>query len=240
MHVSLKNGDDVDKFIHPFFVSKMKMVLLPADIEDKITECYDEIITKFENFLEQGSGYTLDATNYVRLVLVKIKRTLAGGCAGSKLPLLLLKKRAIFNPPSLHGHCFSFAVAGSVLSSKQKKIEYNVAPYNKIIKKFKGNLVWMQFKDFYEFEKNNNIRLTVFGFDAGSGNIYLIYKSRTTRGFVSNILFFENHYYTIRNLKRLAYESRHRRPVFFCQICFVKFTKKNALLNHNKISIAIV
>ena len=217
-----------DIIITPWFPSKTRTHFNQS--KSNIKECFKEILQFFDNFLECGSGWTLEEVVQLDVNLFKFA-PLGGGCKSHKLPKCIQIKRACLTIDCFDNRCFLYCVLASICKPTQHPERHN--QYVSLVDRL--NLTGISFPVYLPqielFESNNNLSINVYGFEKCIFPLYV-----TSQKFSShiNLLLYKNHFYLIRCMSRLLYGTIHRSHVkkHFCQHCLCHFGSLSALSTH--------
>ena len=218
-----------DVVITPWFPSKTKTHFNKS--KSNIKECFKEILQFFDNFLECGSGWTLEEVIQLDVNLFRFV-PLGGGCKAHKLPKCIQIKRACLTIDCTDNKCFVYCVLASKNTSKPHAERHR--QYISLINQL--NLAGITFPvtlDQVEvFEKNNNVSINVYGFDKCVFPLYVT-ESQASSNHI-NLLLHKGHFYLIRCMSRLLSGSVHRTHVkkHFCRYCLCHFGSASTLANH--------
>lgn len=225
------------KYCQPWFVSDMMLINSKNRISYLLNKSYDQIISRFDCFIQYGSGWTLHRILSLDLNIVKIKRTLFGGNmtrnCHQTLPKCLKNKKAILNIQSPIGECFAYAIAACIKQIPGVRSPGRAHHYKSVISELKAIYTWMPINKVRYFERINNLRVNVFGWNLHDNKITVLYVTEMTRGVVCNIMLLDGHYFVVRDLSRLAPRSKSRNKTYICQKCLASFKNIRALGKHN-------
>ena len=226
---------DKPLFCEPHFVSDMTIVCAENHITLTLRQCSDQILSRFDSYMANGSCWMLNQILCLRLIVVKIAKVLYGGCIKMcKLPAILKNKNALLQLQSPSGLCFGYSIAACLKNNIKIHAE-RCNHYRKLVAKLKMHEPWMPSHKFHSFEKANKIRLYVYGYDMEMKKITVLYQSEMSHGRKCDILYYNKHYFPIRNLRRLLCKPGSHSPTFACKTCLVTFGKASSLAKHNKI-----
>lgn len=89
----IKFFDDIDIRKESFyFASKAERILSDYFIDGAIDRCFAKILMSIDNFIRNGSGWSILHIQYIDLHIGNIYHELGGGCGNIKLPPELKKK----------------------------------------------------------------------------------------------------------------------------------------------------
>ena len=228
-----KKTDEFISTCEPFFLSQMIHVLGLNNISDLIKKSFQFILLSFDNFLTEGSGWIFKKIISLDLKIIRIEKTLQGGCKKYiTLPKELRFKKALLAIDSPENSCFIYSIAACLKKTTGNANRYR--HYTPLVSKLKGYNDWMSISQIANFEYLNNLRVNVYQWK--NSKLNFLYKTSNQSGPICNLLLYKRHYFSIRNLNRLI--GKQGKKKYFCQRCFIPFGTMNALGNHNKICIS--
>ena len=219
----IKYKYDIDEYITilPWFNSESKVILHRNRITRIFKLCVKQVISFFDLFVSQGSGWILQKVLQLKIQILKYN-AVGGGCFNtSDLPKCILNKRACLNVLSTKNKCFLYSVlAGLHPKSKnaERKKQYEKY-FSQIISnglKYPVTIDQIPF-----FEKNNNISINVFTLN--KNNLpYVIYLTENRLGNKHiNLLLYKNHFWLVKDLSRLFANIyiKNNGKKWFCNFC---------------------
>ena len=234
LQVELKRWKDNELLkIQPWFNSKVVSVIGKNSIRDLLLNVFEHIIQGYDTFLEHGSGWTFHQLLSLKLSVAKYQ-PLKGGCTSHKLPKVISRKHACLTVNCDNNKCFLYAVLAHLYPCKSHPEKPN--NYEPFIDNL--NLKNVQFpvnvKDISKFEALNQVSINVFGYSAVP---YPIYVSKNIVDHESkhiDLLYFNKHYYLIKNLSRFIGSSfkQHSYKKFICRFCLSNYSSKQKLSQH--------
>ena len=220
--------------ISPFFPSEQQVVLTKTKLHVKLKKAVQSAYSKFDAFVEMGSGWVLRKVKDVSIALVAFQ-LFRGGCGAATLPASLVKRKCCFGVRGVpQDRCFLYAVAAA-LCSKERNRSRNCGVYERIISLFcTDNISFpIDIKGVKRFDKNNIVSVNVYGYD---GIVYPLYLSEKSSDEYchANVLLWKNHFYCISDLARLvaAHTRVTRRKCFVCNYCLSFFASKKSYTMH--------
>ena len=233
--VKLKRLDvETNQFVKQlaYFLSSMRYVCTTSTIKQSVADAFEQIQLHLDNFVREGSGWVIDKIVNIQLAIVRIVKTLSGGCFGVTLPPALKRKQAIINIDCTDGRCFLYSIAAAMENIEGRSHPYRHKQYLSKIQKF--NLNSLQFPVAIEsipnFEKDNpHLSINVFDY---TDKMRIIYQTQNENDVthICNLLLHCNHYFCIRNLSRLNFTSTKKQYV--CSKCLFKFHNLEVYFNH--------
>ncbi len=96
--IKIINGkpDVAFDIIDTYFCSSMALVMKKSDIKHKLIQSYNKVLKLFDEFVSNGSGWSLRQINRIDIQVAKYK-AMRGGCNENKLPLQISNKKAILS-----------------------------------------------------------------------------------------------------------------------------------------------
>ena len=206
--------------ITPWFSSQTKTNNL--EYETSLSECAKEILQFYDNFIECGSGWTLQEVLGLDLK-VYMYNPIGGGCSTHVLPQHILNKKACLSIKCSDNKCFIYCILAAIHKPKQN--QSSVGTYKKFIDSL--NLKNISFptklNDVAKFEKQNSMSINVFGFEK---TVFPLYTTKMkSKGPHINMLLYKNHYYLIKCLSRLlaGISNKNNSKMYYCNYCLNKF-----------------
>lgn len=225
----VKNGGEINEVKQNFyFCSKCERILSFYQIDEIISNCFRKIFDSIEQFMKNGSGWIIQKIEYLDIHIGNY-REIRGGCRSISLPSTLKNKKCLINIQCEDNLCFLYSIAAKLFP--QKSNVHRRRHYEKYIKSFKtsGMSFPMLVKNIPKFEELNKISINVFGYE---GNVYPVYISKKQNLFLQTVdlLLFENHFFLIKNFKRLISSKTNRGH--FCKSCLNGFSRLSTLKRH--------
>jgi hypothetical protein len=206
-------------------------------IENKFSELIDFMDNEIQEFTSRGSGWYIHDIDRLDLRIGQYN-PISGSCHHN-LPKVIANKKAIIDIKNTDEKCFLWAVIASVFQAKSNP--QRISQYKKYIKEFnlKDVKFPMKLEKIPKFEEKNkhlNISINVFTWNKLDKHVTSNYKPILTSKILNpthevNLLLLENHYYYIKNLKRLIFDfSSYNHE--YCVNCFQQFKTKQRLDEH--------
>lgn len=218
-----------EKIYHEFyFCSRAERILSKFQIFSAIDSAFEKIRNSVDTFISHGSGWSIENITHIDINIGNY-RPLFAGCGNFKLPQKLRKKRALINVKCKLNQCFLYAVL-----AKLYPVSVN-ACYSSHYKKYLSRIRYDFLKfpvtidQIPNFEKKNNLQISVYGYDE---DIFPIYngKNNTTK---IQLLLYKKHFFTIRNFNKLLHSEKYIHH--YCLNCLSGFKKKHTLKSHELI-----
>lgn len=232
-----KEVEDTITYTLGYFLTENFIITAAADKNLILNRAVETLENKVNEFEGIGSGWILDEIDRLDLRIGQYN-PLYGGCH-TELPKNLRAKKAIINIQNTDQKCFLWSVIACLFP-----VEFHaerVKHYLKHEKKF--NLTGITFPteatQITKFENQNahfNFGVNLFSYDPNDGKTpvkpYRLTEVKNPRHIV-NLLFYDEHYYYIKNFGRLV-GSYTNHSSNFCFRCFSSFNRKSRLKNHEK------
>lgn len=189
---------------------------------------------RVDQFPNNGSGWRMSAILGMNVEIDVFKPM--RGSTWIDLPKKIKATKGVLNVQNNDNRCFMYVVLSGIhpLSKNGGRAS--------LYKRFLGELNFdgiefpVKIKDIGKFEKQNNIRVNVFGYDAGS--VYPIRLSGDDNAIDLLLISDEKtfHYCWIKNFYRLisSQVSKNEHKKFICKRCIIAFEFESALDNHKK------
>ena len=233
--IQIINGkpDVTFNIIDTYFCSSMVLVMKKTDIRPKLIQSYNRVLKLFDEFVNNGSGWSLRSINRIDIQVAKYK-AMRGGCSENKLPLSISKKGAIISIKNEinENKCFLWCILLSLhqpkkgsgkITSKHEKLLKNI-DYSML--KYPTSL-----NEIHHFENVNDFSINIFSLNKDNDVYPLQLTSNKKASKEINLLFYKKHFYLIKNINRLlgrgGVKVRH-----FCYTCCQGFWEKHVLKNH--------
>ncbi len=166
---NLKTGDR----IFSDFNGHSRTHTITTELGNTYKEMKDKMLESLAKYQKEGSGWQL--YSIVGLDISVVKFNPLDGSRYSKLPPLIVKKKAVINMKNNDDQCFKWAVTRAL-----NPVKKNSERITNELRSQAEDLVWegitfpMKVKDIPIWEKNNDKFVSVFGYDDESKKIYTI------------------------------------------------------------------
>ena len=218
-----------------FFNGKAKIITKTDDIEHKLKMSRQEIINLIDKWISEGSGWVINQidSHYMNVTIY----TPLNGSSYIELPIELRNpKKGLINIKNKDDECFRWCHIRHL--NPQEK---NPQRINKVDKEminelnYDGIVFPISQKHYNKVEKQNNIRINVFGYEKGQP--FPIHISKETFEDQMNILLItedeKKHYVLIKDFNAFMYnQSKHKERKHFCMYCLQCFSSERILANH--------
>ena len=231
--IDSKTGKRVSIYKTAFFNGKAKTITKADDIEHELNMSRQEILNLIDKWVSEGSGWVIDRINYINITTY----TPLHGSSYIELPTELKNpKKGLINIKNKDDKCFRWCHIRHL--NPQEK---NPQRINKVDKEminelnYDGIVFPVSQKHYNKVEKQNNIRINVFGYEKGQP--FPIHISKETFEDQMNILLItedeKKHYVLIKDFNAFMYnQSKHKERKHFCMYCLQCFSPERILANH--------
>ena len=218
-----------------FFNSKAKTITKANDIEHELSLSRQEILKRIDQWVSEGSGWVIDRidSHYINVTTY----TPLHGSSYIELPTELRNpKKGLINIKNKDDECFRWCHIRHLNPQtehperikKEDKKMVNELNYDRI------DFPLSQ-KHYNKVEKQNNIRVNVFGYEKGQP--FPIHISKETFEDQMNLLLItedeKKHYILIKDFNAFMYnQSKHKERKHFCMYCLQCFSSERILANH--------
>ena len=233
--IDSKTGKRVSIYKTAFFNGKAKTITKASDIEHELNMSRQDILNVIDKWVSEGSGWVIDRidSHYINVTTY----TPLHGSSYIELPTELKNpKKGLINIKNKDDECFKWCHIRH-LNSQEK----NPQRINKVDKEMINELNYdrIEFpisqKHYNKVEKQNNIRINVFGYEKGQP--FPIHISKETFEDQTNLLLItedeKKHYVLIKDFNAFMYnQSKHKERKHFCMYCLQCFSLERILANH--------
>ena len=233
--INSKTGKRVSIYKTAFFNSKAKTITKADDIEHELNMSRQAILKLIDIWVSEGSGWVIDRidSHYINVTTY----TPLHGSNYIELPTELKNpKKGLINIKNKDDECFRWCHIRHL--NPQEK---NPQRINKVDKEMINELNYegIEFpvsqKHYNKVEKQNNIRINVFGYEKGQP--FPIHISKETFEDQMNLLLItedeKKHYVLIKDFNAFMYnQSKHKERKHFCMFCLQCFSSERILANH--------
>ena len=218
-----------------FFNSKAKIVTEVDDIEPELNMSRQEILNTIDKWVSEGLGWVIDRidSHYINVTLYKP----LNGSSYIELPTELRNsKKGLINMKNKDEECFRWCHIRH-LNPQTKYPERIKKEDKKMINElnYDGINFPLSPKHYNKVEKQNSIRINVFGYE--NGQPFPIHISKETFEDQMNLLLItkdeKKHYVLIKDFNAFMYnQSKHKERKHFCMYCLQCFSSERILANH--------
>ena len=233
----VKKGKEVDE--QPLHItSKSLPVLAGDDVYDVIEAPITQLRQQTADAKLRGSGYVFDLFNYHTITICQYSPFASTG-SYCPTPKWVNARKATLNVKNQDNFCFIYSILAHLYPAKNNP--ERPSNYFKYIETL--NLKNMKFpvekKDIRIFEKNNDISVNIYAFDADNSIVYpyLVSHDRNTKH-VINLLRLDNneqpHFILIKNLAKLTRSlfTKNTCKTKVCPYCLLHKENGEKFLKH--------
>ena len=233
--IDSKTGKRVSIYKAAFFNGKAKTITKPNDIEPELNMSRQEILNVIDKWVSEGSGWVIDRidSHYINVTLYKP----LNGSSYIELPMELRNsKKGLINMKNEDEECFRWCHIRH-LNPQVKYPERIKKEDKKMINElnYDGIDSLLSQKHYNKVEKQNSIKINVFGYE--DGQPFSINISKETFEDQMNQLLItkdeKKHYVLIKDFNAFMYnQSKHKERKHFCMYCLQCFSSERILANH--------
>ena len=233
--IDSKTGKRVSIYKTAFFNGKAKTITKVDDIEPELNMSWQEILNTIDKWVSEGSGWVIDRidSHYINVTLYKP----LNGSSYIELPTELRNpKKGLINIKNKDAECFRWCHIRH-LNPQEKDPQRIKKEDKKMINKmnYEGIEFPVSQKHYNKVEKQNSIRINVFGYE--DGQPFPINISKETFEDKMNLLLItkheKKHYILIKDFNAFMYnQSKHKERKHFCMYCLQCFSSERILANH--------
>ena len=232
--IDSKTGKCVSIYKTAFFNGKAKTITKVDDIEPELNMSRQEILNVIDKWVSEGSGWVdrIDS-HYINVTLYKP----LNGSSYIELPTELRNsKKELINMENEDEECFRWCH----IRHLNPQTEHHER-IKKGDKKMSNELNYdgidfpLSQKHYNKVEKQNSIRINVFGYEHGQP--FPIHICKETFEDQMNLLLItkdeKKHYVLIKDFNAFMYnQSKHKERKHFCMYCLQCFSSERILANH--------
>ena len=218
-----------------FFNGKVKTITKANDIEHELNMSRQEILNLIDKWVSEGSGWVINQidSNYINVTKYKLLH----GSNYIELPTELKNpKKGLINIKNKDDECFRWCHIRH-LNPQTEHPERIKKEDKKMINElnYDGIKFPVSQKHYNKVEKQNNIRINVFGYEKGQP--FPIHISKETFEDQMNLLLItedeKKHYVLIKDFNAFMYnQTKHKNKKHFCMFCLQCFSSERILANH--------
>ena len=233
--IDSKTGKHVIIYKTAFFNGKAKTITRADDIEHELIMSGQEIMNAIDKWVSEGSGWVINRINshYINITLYKP----LNGSSYIELPTELKNpKKGLINIKNKDDECFRWCHIRH-LNPQTEHPERIKKEDKKMVNElnYDGIVFPVSQKHYNKVEKQNNIRINVFGYEIGQP--FPIHISKETFEDQMNLLLItedeKKHYVLIKDFNAFMYnQSKHKERKHFCMFCLQCFSSERILANH--------
>ena len=218
-----------------FFNGKAKIITKVNDIEHELNMSRQEILNVIDKWVSEGSGWVIDRidSHYINVTTY----TPLHGSSYIELPTELRNpKKGLINIKNKDDECFRSCHIRH-LNPQTEHTERIKKEDKKMVNElnYDGLDFPLSQKHYNKVEKQNNIRINVFGYEKGQP--FPIHISKETFEDQMNLLLItedeKKHYVLIKDFNAFMYnQTKHKERKHFCMYCLQCFSSERILANH--------
>ena len=234
--IDLKTGKRVSIYKTAFFNDKDKTITKPNYIEPELNMSRQEILNTIDKWVSEGSGWVIDRidSHYINVTLYKP----LNGSSYIELPTELRNpKKGLINIKNKDDECFRWCHIRHLNPQTEhperiKKEDMYKQPIEGL--NHEGIEFPVSQKHYNKVEKQNSIRINVFGYEHGQP--FPIHISKETFKDQMNLLLItedeKKHYVLIKDFNAFMYnQTKHKNKKHFCMYCLQCFSSERILAN---------
>ena len=233
--IDSKTGKHISIYKTAFFNGKAKTINKVDDLEPEINMSRQEILNVIDKWVSEGSGWVIDRIDghYINVTLYKP----LNGSSYMELPMELRNpKKGLINIKNKDDECFRWCHIRH-LNPQTEHPERIKKEDKKIINELNYERIEFPLsqKHYNKVEKQNSIRINVFGYE--DGQPFPIHISKKTFEDQMNLLLItkdeKKHYVLIKDFSSFMYnQSKRKERKHFCMYCLQCFSSERILANH--------
>ena len=233
--IDSKTGKRVSIYKTAFFNGKAKTITKVDDLEPELSMSRQEILNTIDKWVSEGSGWVIDRIDspYLNVTLYKP----LNGSSYIELPTDLRNtKKGLINIKNEDNECFRRCHIRH-LNPQEKNPQRIKKEDKKMINElnYDGINFPLSQKHYNKVEKQNSIRINVFGYE--DGQPFPINIPKETFEDQMNLLLItkdeKKHYVLIKDFNAFMYnQSKHKERKHFCMYCLQCFSSERILANH--------
>ena len=233
--IDSKTGKRVSIYKTAFFNGKAKTITKASDIEHELSMSRQEILNVIDKWVLEGSGWVIDRidSHYINVTAYQPLH----GSSYLELPAKLRNsKKGLINIKNKDNECFRWCHIRHL--NPQKKDPQRIKKDDKqFIERlnYEGIEFPISQKHYNKVEKQNDIRINVFGYEKGQP--FPIHISKEKFEDQMNLLLItedkKKHYVLIKDFNAFMYnQTKHKNKKHFCMYCLQCFSSERILANH--------
>jgi len=225
-----------------YFNNKVCTIIHENEIQDALRVAIEQIINNIAQWISEGSGWTIVSIDAHYLNITQYKPM--NGSSYIKLPKELVNSsKGLINLQNQDNQCFRWCHIRHM--NPQNKDPQRIKKCDKtyVDKLNYENIIFpVTIKQYNKIEKQNNIRINVFGYE--NKQPFPIYISKERFEDQMNLLLItednNNHYVLIHNFNKFMYnQTLHKERKHFCLYCLQCFSSEDVLERHRENCIVI-
>ena len=229
-----QNGDELIK--EPAYLNAEKQTITnDVGIAELLQITQQQILNKIQKWISKGSGWTIKSVDGHFINVIKY-RPLRGHSYIALPEELQNPAKGIINMKNNDNECFRWCHIRHLLP--QDKDPQRIKKCDKkYVEKldYSGIEFPVSVKQYNKIEKQNNIRVNVFGYEEKQP--YVIYVSKEKFNSCLNLLLITEgevwHYCLLKDFNKFMYnQTKHKGRKHFCMYCLQGFSSERVLNNH--------
>jgi uncharacterized C2H2 Zn-finger protein len=227
LHVELEKVTPDENIIQnvAYFVTRPILFTTPLLTEEALAQAEAIMFQRLSEYQRDGSNWVVTKVKQLD-VHIGIYRPLRGG-QNITLDKYLTKKGGLINVQSTDNRCFLYSVLAGLHRDLKNPTDYkSYAPHL-------NEIVWeeypMSLTDIPRFERQNNVRVHVYGYENAIVFPLKISEFASERE-VFLLLLNDQHYCCISDFNKLLGRTNTRNA--FCKYCCLNFWEKSKLVEH--------
>ena len=237
--IDSKTGKRVSIYKTAFFNGKAKTIIKANDIGPELSMSRQEILNVIDKWVSEGSGWVIDS-HYINVTTCQP----LNGSSYIELPVKLRNpKKGLINIKNKDSECFRWCHIRHFNPQKKdpQKIKKDDKQFIEGLN-YKGIEFPVSQKQYNKIEKQNGIRISVFGYEKGQP--FPIHISKEKFKDRMNLLLItkdkKKHYVLIKDFNAFMYnQTKHKNKKHFCMHCLQCFSSERILANHVNNCLAI-
>ena len=218
-----------------YFNSKPQTIINNVEIPEALQLSKEQILNIIAQWISEGSGWTIESVDNHHLNIVQYQPM--KGYSYSKLPQELRNSsKGLINMKNEDNECFRWCHIRHLnpVDKDPQRIKKSDKQYIQDLD-YTGIEFPVTTKQYNKIEKQNEIRINVFGYE--NKQPYPIYVSKEKYDIQMNLLLItENdnkHYVLIKDFNKFMYnQTKHKERKHFCMHCLQCFSSEIVLNNH--------
>ena len=233
--IDSKTGKHVSIYKTAFFNSRAKTITKPNDIEPKLSMSRQEILNATDKWVSEGSGWVINSINNHNINVTTYKPLHESSYI--ELPIELQNSaKGLINIKNKDDECFRWCHIRHL--NPQKKDHQRIKKEDKRLiggLNYEGIEFPVSQKHYNKVEKQNSIRINMFGYEKGQP--FPIHISKETFEDQMNLLLItkdeKKHYVLIKDFNMFMYnQSKLKEKKHFCMFCLQCFSSERVSVKH--------
>ena len=218
-----------------YFITKLQTVTNDVDIDNLLQITQQQIVNMIQKWISKGSAWVIQSVEWHFINVIRYMPL--RGSSYIQLPKELRNSaKGIINMKNNDDECFRWCHIRHLLP--QKKDPQRIKECDKkYVKKldYSGIEFPVSIKQYNKIEKQNNIRVNVFGYEENQP--YVIYVSKEKFNSCLNLLLITEgeveHYCLLKDFNKFMYnKTKHKGRKHFCMYCLQCLSSKERLEKH--------